>query len=416
MEKEPAIFVGVDWASTEHQVCIIGPSGPVQRAFAHDAGGLGAMVDWLCAQTANPSDIVVAIEVPHGPVVEALMDRGLFVYAINPKQLDRFRDRFSPAGAKDDRRDALVLASSLRTDRHCFRRLEVLDPVIVELREWSRLAEELKEERNRLTNRVRQQLWRYFPQALDLSEDPGAEWFLDLWALAPTPAAVSKLTEKKVACILIAHRIRCIGAADALAILKRRALTVAPGTTDAAKAHIAAVAERLRLVNRQLKEVVHRIDLLVNRLAVSEYQPGQIAEQRDAAILRSLPGVGRIVLATLLAEAHQAVQTRDYRALRTLTGVAPVTKRSGKSRRVEMRQACSIRLRTAVYHWARVATIHDARSRARYASLRGRGHSHGRALRGVADRLLAVACAMLESRTTYDPLKVSAVTAALKTA
>ena len=333
MEKEPAIFVGVDWASTEHQVCMIGPSGPVQRAFAHDAGGLGAMVDWLCAQTANPSDIVVAIEVPHGPVVEALMDRGLFVYAINPKQLDRFRDRFSPAGAKDDRRDALVLASSLRTDRHCFRRLEVLDPVIVELREWSRMAEELKEERNRLTNRVRQQLWRYFPQALDLSEDPGAEWFLDLWALAPTPAAVSKLTEKKVACILIAHRIRCIGAADALAILKRRALTVAPGTTDAAKAHIAAVAERLRLVNRQLKEVVHRIDLLVNRLAVSEYQPGQIAEQRDAAILRSLPGVGRIVLATLLAEAHQAVQTRDYRALRTLTGVAPVNPVASKCAR-----------------------------------------------------------------------------------
>ena len=176
------------------------------------------------------------------------------------------------------------------------------------------------------------------------------------------------------------------------------------------------MAERLRLVNRQLKEVVHRIDLLVNRLAVSEYQPGQIAEQRDAAILRSLPGVGRIVLATLLAEAHQAVQTRDYRALRTLTGVAPVTKRSGKSRRVEMRQACSIRLRTAVYHWARVATIHDARSRARYASLRGRGHSHGRALRGVADRLLAVACAMLESKTTYDPLKTSAVKAALKSA
>jgi hypothetical protein len=79
--------------------------------------------------------------------------------------------------------------------------------VVVELREWSRMAEELKEARNRLTNRIRQQLWRYFPQALDLGEDPGAEWFLDLWALAPTPAAVGKLTEKKVARILIAHRI-----------------------------------------------------------------------------------------------------------------------------------------------------------------------------------------------------------------
>jgi hypothetical protein len=81
-----------------------------------------------------------------------------------------------------------------------------------------------------------------------------------------------------------------------------------------------------------------------------------------------------------------------------------------------MRKACSSRLRTAVYHWARVATMHDARSRARYAALRGRGHSAGRALRGVADRLRAVACAMLESRTTYDPLQASAVKAALKIA
>ncbi len=94
------------------------------------------------------------------------MDRDIAVFAINLKQLDRFRGRFSPAGAKDDRRHALVLASSLRTDRHCFRRVEAMDPVVVELREWSRMAEELKQERVRLTNRVRQQLWRYYPQML----------------------------------------------------------------------------------------------------------------------------------------------------------------------------------------------------------------------------------------------------------
>src|SRR5208337_933525 len=70
---------------------------------------------------------------------------------------------------------------------------------------------------------------------------------------------------------------------------------------------------------------------------------------------------------------------------------------------VLMRQACHLRLRTAVYHWARVAIQHDVRSRARYAKLRKRGHSHGRALRSVADRLLAVACAMLKSQTTFDP-------------
>jgi transposase len=402
MDTEPLVFVGIDWASTEHQVCLTSTGEPVQRAFAHDAGGIGAMVDWLCAQAEQPGQVAVAIETPHGPIVEALMDRGVAVFAINPKQLDRFRDRFSPAGAKDDRRDALVLASSLRTDRHCFRRVEALDPAVVELREWSRMAEELKGERVRLANRVRQQLWRYYPQFLDLTDDIGADWVMALWAKAPTPAETGRLTEKKIARVLVAHRIRRMTAADALAILQRPALTVAPGTTDAACAHIRATAERLHLVNRQIKDVTRHLDALVGQLAGPEPEPGQVAEQRDAAILRSLPGVGRIVLATLLAEAHQAVQARDYHALRTLSGVAPVTKRSGKSRRVEMRQACSNRLRTAVYHWARVATQHDARSRNRYSALRARGHSHGRALRTVADRLLGIACVMLANRTTYD--------------
>jgi len=408
MDTEPLVFAGIDWASTEHQVCLTSTGNPQQRTFPHDANGIGAMVDWLCMQAEHPERVAVAIETPHGPVVEALMDRGIAVFAINPKQLDRFRDRFSPAGAKDDRRDALVLASSLRTDRHCFRRVEALDPVVVELREWSRMAEELKQERNRLTNRVRQQFWRYYPQFLALADDPGADWVLALWAKAPTPAQAARLSEKKLASVLAAHRIRRITAAGALAILKQPALIVAPGTAEAAQAHIATVAERLRLVNRQIKQVTHRIDALVGQLAGPESKPGQEAEQHDVTILRSLPGVGLIVVATLLAEATQAIRERDYHALRILTGAAPVTKRSGKSCHVEMRQACSHRLRTAVYHWARVAVQHDQASRDRYAALRARGHSHGRALRTVADRLLGVACAMLETRTLFDASKALA--------
>jgi transposase len=57
---------------------------------------------------------------------------------LNPKQLDRFRDRYFPAGVKDDRKDALVLADSLRTDQHCFRSVRMNDPVLI--REFSRLA------------------------------------------------------------------------------------------------------------------------------------------------------------------------------------------------------------------------------------------------------------------------------------
>ena len=73
------------------------------RAFAHSGEGLAAMAAWILEVTGAPPEAVfVAIEVPYGPVVESLMERGFRVHAINPKQLDRFRDRFSPAGAKDD--------------------------------------------------------------------------------------------------------------------------------------------------------------------------------------------------------------------------------------------------------------------------------------------------------------------------
>src|ERR1700746_1558024 len=111
---------GVDWASESHRVRITDSCGKRlgERDFAHGGEGLAEMAAWLTSITgAEPSAIHVAIEIPHGPIVETLLERGFNVYAINPKQLDRFRDRFSPAGAKDDSRDAEVLADALRTDR-----------------------------------------------------------------------------------------------------------------------------------------------------------------------------------------------------------------------------------------------------------------------------------------------------------
>ena len=83
------------------------------------------MAAWLLTASgaASSSQIYVAIETPHGPVVETLIERGFTIHAINPKQVDRFRDRFTLAGAKDDSRDAEVMASALRTDPPCFRPL-----------------------------------------------------------------------------------------------------------------------------------------------------------------------------------------------------------------------------------------------------------------------------------------------------
>ncbi len=346
--------------------------------------------------------IQIAIEIPHGPVVETLIERGFRVHSINPKQMDRFRDRFTLAGAKDDSRDAEVMASSLRTDPSCYRELAGADPVITELREWSRMAEDLGTERNRLTNRMREQLWRYFPSILELDSDLGAEWLLDLWEAVPTPTKAMRVREKTIAAPLKRHRIRRFDAAHVIAVMRKLPIRVAAGTTEAASAHIASLIARIRLLNQQLGEAHHQIDRLTMHLVPNDgKEPGQ-RKLYDAEIFASLPGVGRIVPATLLAEAFYALQRRNYAALRSLTGVAPVTKRSGKSYIVLRRQACHNRLANAMYLWARVAIQHDIKSRTKYAALRSRGHSHGRSLRSVADRLLNVACSMLKNGSEFN--------------
>src|SRR5271156_214988 len=273
-------------------------------------------------------------------------------------------------------------ADGLRNDRHLFRRLQIADPCIVGLRDWSRLAEELQQERVRLGNRVSHQLWRYYPQMLELTNDVAADWFLQLWAMVPTPAKAKRIRGSTIAQLLKRYRIRRLDVEMVLRTLRQPAIKVAVGVAEAACVHLRSLAARLRLVNRELRNAECKLDKLCAALGEQQSTPGQ----SDVAILKSLPGIGRINLATLLAEASGPLSRRDYSALRTLSGVAPVTKRSGKSHTVVMRRAAHVRLRNAVYHWARAATQHDPKTHSRYAALRKRGHSHGRALRGVADR------------------------------
>jgi transposase len=397
-------FVGIDWASEQHHVALLDADGNRVEEWqvAHSGAELGQLCDRLLAKTgAKPSEIAVAIETPRGPVVETVMERGFQLYSINPKQLDRFRDRFTVAGAKDDSRDANVLGASLRTDRAAFRAVKLDDPLIIELRECVRIRDELSNERTRLMNRMRDQLWRYYPQIAQLGDDLGAEWLMELWERVPTPQKAARVTEKALAAILKKHRIRRIDAAAALCILRQPPISVAPGTVEAATRHIQILIARLRLTNEQIRDAERQLDQLCSK--IEESTPGQICEQHDMSILRSFAGLGRINIATLLAEACEPLRCRDYHALRMLSGVAPVSRRSGKKWIVLRRYACNQRLALALFHWARVAIQQDPISRDRYAALRQRGHSHGRALRTVGDRLLYVLCTLLKRQTPFRP-------------
>lgn len=399
-------FLGIDWGSTTHAFCVVDAAGRVHgtRTVAHTAAAVHEALQWVQQHTgASPAQIAVGLETRSGILVDTCLEYGFAVFAVNPKQLDRFRDRFTIGGAKDDRRDAQTAAEALRTDRRAFRRVVPDDPRLIQLRDLCRIVEDLQEQELRLTNRLREQLYRVDAAWLTLSPAADDPWVWTVLATAPHPDTWRQLPRRRLTPALRAHRIRRVATEDVLRALRQPRLTAAPGVADAVELRIATLIPQLVLIHEQRLTAERRIDRLLTEIAATPDPEGEHREHRVVEILRSLPGVGRMVTATMLTEATEALAHRDYPTLRAQTGVAPVTKRSGKHLHlVQMRYACKPRLRQALFHWARVSIAHDHTARSYYDTLRHRGHGHARALRSVADRWLRILLAMLRTGTLYD--------------
>lgn len=391
-------FLGMDCGATAHAGCLLDANGRVvlARVVAHNAAAITAFFAEILQVThAEASRIAVGLEVPRGAVIDALFERGFAVFAINPKQLDRCRDRYTAAGAKDDRRDAWVLADVLRTTPNAFRRAIVDDAWVVEVRELSRLAEELEADVRRLANRLREQIHRVAPALLALCPAADEPWLWSLWDRAPTAATRRRLTVSRLITLLQRHHVRRVTASELRTVLMTADFPLPAGLETAVGARIAALLPQLRAAADQRHQTHRRLKRL---LAVDDEQ----GEHHDVRIVRSLPGVGTLVAAAVLGEASEPLRARNYHTLRTLTGAAPVTKQSGKMRLVHMRYCCNPRLRQALYHWARCSIQRDDGARAYYARLRQRGISHGAALRRLSDRWLRILIAMLRQQSVYD--------------
>ena len=396
------IWVGIDLGASGHQVCVLNQERKVifERKIKHEGAATAKLLDEFVELVGGNTELLgVALETPQSAVAEAVLERGFRVYSTNPKQLDRLRDRYTVAGAKDDRRDAFVLADTLRTDGHHYREVRLGSAEFVHLRQLSRIHDELAAEETLLANRIDAELLRYFPEMRAVGSVNTDNWMLGLLERATTPSKAGRLRASTVRGLLVG--VRRVTAEEVIAMLRVPGFNVAPGVAEASSHHIELLIPRLRLVREQKRDTHRKIQSLLDEL--SEPAEADTQRQPDAAILQSLPGVGTIVGATILAEAWQPLQDRDSSRLRTLCGSAPVTKRSGKRTMILMRRACSPRLRQALYHWARCGTQQDARTKAHYRRLREAGHPHGRALRGVADRLLSLLVTLLESGQLFDP-------------
>ncbi|MDQ5980483.1 MAG: hypothetical protein QG602_3460, partial [Verrucomicrobiota bacterium] len=258
-------YLGVDWGSEQHAWCLLDAEGAVQHeaVVSHTQAAIADALRVVQRHTGTgPSDVAVGLEIGHGVLVDTFLDHGWAVFAINPKQVDRFRDRFSAAGAKDDRRDARTIADALRTDARAFRAIDGTDPRLLPLRELSRLLEELQVEQGRLVNRVREQLYRVDAAWLRLSPAATDPWLWTLLQEAPHPERWPHLARRRVAAVLRAHQIRRVTVDQVMDALRTPGLRAAPGVAEAVAVRVASLVPQLRLVYAQGRATRHQMDRL----------------------------------------------------------------------------------------------------------------------------------------------------------
>lgn len=395
-------FVGTDRGDEMHEVVIVDAEGQQvgRRRFAHTGAALAQLVDWVLEVAGTADQVAVALESPRGPLAEAFLAASITSFSTNPKTLDRFRDRYSVAGAKDDGRDAFVAAQALRTDRDCFSRIVPSEQEHSELRELTRLRRRLTKHLRGLANQLRTQLLDYWPELLQWCAGADERWLWSLLRRAPEPAQARRLRRTTLAKLLREHRIRRLGADELYQTLRQKPVPISEGVVRVRRYEVQLLIEQLELVRQQLTDLERRIaDRLDDLIEADKAQRGP-HHRGDAEVLLSFPGVGVLVASTLLGEAPH--QLRDYQALRCLAGVAPVTKSSGKTRYVLRRYACNSGLQDAMQHWARTATNLDPHLRRRYRAMRRRGLGHRRAYRQIGDRLLRMLTAAIRDGSLYD--------------
>jgi hypothetical protein len=375
-------YLGVDWADREHAVWGVDEAGQkvTARTVPHTADGLSGWGRELDEWRGQGIELWAAIERPEGRVVDFLLDRGVVVYPLNPKALDRARERFRQSGAKSDPFDARVAAEFLRTDHGHLAPLYPSSEAAQELKYLTEDCQRLIRQQTRLLNQLTATLKAYYPRALEVAELPTA-LARDFLRAYPTPEALTRLTERQWQRWATAHRVSAPRAAELWPVLQQPQLPV--------PAHVSRAKSQLMLaLVAALAPVVDAV--ATYRQAIDDF----FARMPAAQWARTLP-VGKLGLTvpTLWARLGDApARWTSFRHLQAQAGTVPVTKR----------YACDKALRTVVDQLAFLSLQTSDWARAYYDAQRARGHRHRHAVRALGAKWLKIIFVMWQRQVAYD--------------
>jgi hypothetical protein len=393
------LFVGDDWAEDHHDVELVDVAGTVLARRRLPEGvtgleGLHALVADHLGDDDEPTDVIVGIETDRGPWVQALIAAGYLVYAVNPLQAARYRERHSVSGAKSDPGDAHVLAELVRLDRDHHRPVAGDSAVAEHVKVLTRTHQSMIWSRQRQTNTLRSMLREFYPAALvAFGDDLAARDALAVLAAAPTPEQGRALTPARVRTLLTrAGRQRNTGtkAEQIVTALRSAQLPARAGVIGAYAASVSALVVVITALVGQTEVLRGQVEAGFGR-------------HPDVEIYRSQPGLGEILGARVLAEfGDDPTRYSDAKARRNYAGTSPITKASGKSKAVLARHVRNRRLADALYQQAFAALSASPGARAYYDDRRARGATHHQALRALGNRLVGILHGCLRHHTPYN--------------
>ena len=390
-----AAFIGLDWADRKHDVVLYDPRGgkPEHRELIQKPE---AIDEWACGlrERFGGQPIAVCFEQSRGGIAYALLKYDFLVlFPLPPTRLARYRESFTNSGAKDDPTDAALLADYLLRHRDQLRVWKPDSPATRELQLLSEARRDAVDLRTRLSNRLTAVLKRYFPQAVALVGDDVDRLlacdFLSKW---PTLAAVQAAAPATLRKFYYAH-----GSRNEERIVQRLQLVKSAISLTTDRALIQAGVLQVQCLVGQLRALLKAIEKYEARLS-------ELMDQHpDAALFRTLPGAGPALAPRLLvAFGTDRERFQSAAELQSLSGVAPVTKRSGKQCHVHRRWACPRFLLQTFHEFAHCSCKRSKWAKAFYLQQRSGGKGHHAALRTLAFKWIRILFRCWKAKIPYS--------------
>ena len=391
------LFAGDDWAEDHHDIEVQDEQGRVLARARLPEGIAGitrlhALIGQFAGPDTEPAEVAVGIETDRGLWVTALRAAGYTVYAINPRQVARYRERRGTSGAKSDKADAHTMTDMVRTDSHQLRPVAGDSAEAEAIKVAARAHQTLIWERSRHLLRMRSALREYFPAALEAFDDLAAADTLELLAKAPDPESAARLTTSQITAALKRARRRGIPAKAAAiaAALRGEHMRQPQPLASAYAATISSLTVIIAALNGEIAKMERQVTECFRR-------------HPEAAIYLSQPGIGEILGARELGEfGDDPHRYASAKARKNYAATSPVTRQSGKKKIVLARFIRNDRLADALHRQAQSALRASPGARAYYDEQRDRGLDHDAALRALSNRLVGILHGCLKTGTLYD--------------